>query len=321
MQMLLFPILTSRHPQLLFADPRLIKMAPSEPISDLIPVESNALVGDCSNSGDDEGCKLLDSFAIVVQVSLATTALLVLVYKRWRERPQRPVPIWALDVSKQFLGAGVIHFLNLAVSYLVGRPINGPKTNLCVWYFLNVLVDTTIGVGILWFWLHSLQWFLARYLNVRYIKSGEYGPPPLRRRLLPWARQTGVFILSEALMKLCVLGLFCLCPFLFDVGNWALRWTRGNYRYQVVFVMFIFPCIMNAVQFWIVDTIVKVNPTLLRNDYSNTSKYTNPDENDDHDHNNTSPGDVESGASPVTRRDSATHHEGDERTPLLHNTS
>ncbi|KAG2216268.1 hypothetical protein INT45_002913 [Circinella minor] len=319
MQMLLLPILTSRQPQLFFADPRLIKMAPSEPISDPDSILNNIDTIGCSsssssiNSGDDEGCKLLDSFAIIVQISLATTALLVLVYKRWRERPQRPVPIWALDVSKQFIGAGVIHFLNLAVSYLVGRPMNGPKTNLCIWYFLNVLVDTTLGVGILWFWFHSLQYLLSHYLNVQYIRSGEYGPPPLRRRILPWLRQTIVFIVAEVLMKLCVLGLFRLCPFLFDVGNWALRWTRGNYRYQVVFVMFIFPCIMNAVQFWIVDTIVKVNPALLNNNNNNNNNNSN---NFKYIHSNQLSGDEETGTSPGINR--VIHREENERTPLLH---
>lgn len=43
---------------------------------------------------DDEGCKLLDSFAILVQLTLATTALLTLFYKRSRERPQRPYIVW-----------------------------------------------------------------------------------------------------------------------------------------------------------------------------------------------------------------------------------
>lgn len=43
---------------------------------------------------DDEGCKLLDSFAILVQITLATTAILTLFYKRSRERPQRPVIVW-----------------------------------------------------------------------------------------------------------------------------------------------------------------------------------------------------------------------------------
>lgn len=43
---------------------------------------------------DDEGCKLLDSFAILVQITLASSALVTLFYKRSRERPQRPVSVW-----------------------------------------------------------------------------------------------------------------------------------------------------------------------------------------------------------------------------------
>ncbi|KAI7891604.1 vacuolar membrane protein-domain-containing protein [Mucor mucedo] len=214
---------------------------------------------------DDEGCKLLDSFAILVQLTLASTALLTLFYKRSRERPQRPVIVWALDVGKQFSGAGVIHFLNLFISYLAGRPRNGgPKTNLCVWYFLNVAVDTTVGVAILYMWLRIIQYILEK-LNVKNIKTGQYGPPPLKNMVIPWIKQTFIFILAESLMKLCVFGMFRYFPFLFAWGEWVLRWTKGNYRYQVIFVMLIFPLVMNIIQFWIVDTIVKVTPTSISN--------------------------------------------------------
>ncbi|CAO3679614.1 unnamed protein product [Rhizopus microsporus] len=209
---------------------------------------------------DDEGCKLLDSFAILVQITLASTALITLFYKRSREKPQRPMIVWALDVAKQFVGAAVIHFLNLAVSYIAGRPKGGgPRTNLCVWYFLNVAVDTTIGVVILWFWLKSIQRIFTM-LHIKDIKTGQYGAPPLRHMLLPWFKQTFIFVLAESLMKLCVYWMFRYFPFLFSFGEWVLRWTKGNYRYQVIFVMLIFPLIMNIIQFWIVDTIVKVAP-------------------------------------------------------------
>ncbi|KAH8552457.1 vacuolar membrane protein-domain-containing protein [Umbelopsis sp. PMI_123] len=201
----------------------------------------------------DAGCKLLDGFAIVIQVLLASTALGTLVVKRARERPQRPVNIWLLDVGKQFSGAIVIHSLNLLVSYSRGRPHHGGSSNLCVWYFLNVGVDTTLGVGILWVILRSLQWSLQR-IGVTGIRTGDYGTPP---SILSWIKQTIIFIISLSGMKLCVYGLFRLCPWLFDFGKWVLGWTRDNYRTQVVFVMLIFPLCMNAFQIWVIDTIVK----------------------------------------------------------------
>jgi hypothetical protein len=143
----------------------------------------------------------------------------------------------ALDVSKQFAGAGVIHFLNLFISYVAGRPRNGgPKTNLCVWYFLNVAVDTTVGVAILWLWLKLIQRVLEK-LSVKQVRTGSYGDPPLRNMIVPWLKQTFIFILAESLMKLCVFFMFRHLPFLFRWGEWVLRWTKGNYRYQVIFVM------------------------------------------------------------------------------------
>jgi len=201
----------------------------------------------------DAGCKLLDGFAIVIQFLLASTALLTLVIKRARERPQRPLNIWALDVSKQFLGGVVIHSLNLLVSYSRGRPRHGENSNLCVWYFLNVGIDTTLGVGILWIILRTLQSSLQK-MGVKGIRTGDYGTPPSMRS---WIKQTIIFILSLIGMKLCVYDIFRLCPWLFDFGKWVLRWTRDNYKAQVVFVMLIFPLCMNAFQIWVIDTIVK----------------------------------------------------------------
>ena len=72
---------------------------------------------------------------------------------------------------------------------------------------------------------------------------------------------------------------------------------------------------MNAVQFWIVDTIVKVNPALLNNNnnnYSSTFKYTNSN----HEGISSLPRDEETGTSPAISR--VIRHEENERTPLLH---
>lgn len=46
------------------------------------------------NDEDEAGCKLLDSFAIFVQLLLAGLAFSTLILKRQREKPQRPLFIW-----------------------------------------------------------------------------------------------------------------------------------------------------------------------------------------------------------------------------------
>ena len=231
----------------------------------------------CSGGGT---CELLDGFAIIVQLTLMLTALAALGIKRWRERPRRPVEIWyifslgcryhnqqqnslpppvpfflyrkiiminyyliirALDVSKQFVGAGTIHFLNLGISYLAGRPGNGrPSTNLCVWYFLSLMTDTTIGIVILWFWLRILEWSLGTFWGIRHLQGG-YGDTSsytFKSMLKRWWKQTLVFVLAEFLMKICIYGLFQLVPSIFDLGDWVLRLIGTDSRNQVVFVMF-----------------------------------------------------------------------------------
>lgn len=58
-------------------------------------------------------------------------------------------------------------------------------------------------------------------------------------------------------MKVCVLFIFLLAPWISRVGDWALRWTEGNEVVQVIFVMLVFPVIMNAAQYYIIDSFIK----------------------------------------------------------------
>jgi len=60
-------------------------------------------------------------------------------------------------------------------------------------------------------------------------------------------------------MKTCVFFIFQLCPWIIVVGNWALKWTEGNTAIQIAFVMLIFPLIMNAMQYYIIDSFIKNN--------------------------------------------------------------
>lgn len=58
-------------------------------------------------------------------------------------------------------------------------------------------------------------------------------------------------------MKLCVWVLFQLLPWLAWIGDWALKWTEGNEALQITFSMLVFPLIMNALQYWIIDSFIK----------------------------------------------------------------
>lgn len=251
-----------------------------------VALDANNTMGALSGAQDDHEnngeCKLLGPFSVVVQAALGTLALLSLVYKRWRERPQRPIKIWAFDVSKQVFGSVLLHLANLFMSMFsageiqasiakvaassVGAEIADYQPNPCSFYLLNLGIDTTIGIAILVIILRVLT------IGVSYtpiarppesIQSGNYGDPP---KATWWLKQSIIYFLGLLGMKTCVFFIFELCPWIVKVGDWALRWTEGNESVQIAFVMFIFPLIMNAVQYYIIDIFIKKKPTMEPDD-------------------------------------------------------
>ena len=86
------------------------------------------------------------------------------------------------------------------------------------------------------------------------IQSGNYGSPP---NAWWWLKQSLIYFCGLMGMKICVLIIFMMMPWISLVGDWALRWTEGNERVQIVFVMMLFPLIMNALQYYIIDSFIK----------------------------------------------------------------
>lgn len=239
---------------------------PSTPTSAASNLKSNE-----ENNGE---CKLLGSFAIFVQGALGALALLTLVYKRWRERPQRPLKVWAFDASKQVVGSVLLHLANVVMAMFsagqiadslakTAASVAGVDTedkyqpNPCSWYLLNLAIDTTLGIPILILILKILT-VGASYTPLarpkESIESGNYSTPP---KTTWWMKQCLIYFLGLMGMKSCVFVIFQLCPWLGRVGDWALRWTEGNEAVQIAFVMFIFPLIMNGMQYYIIDIFIK----------------------------------------------------------------
>ncbi|KAK3372445.1 vacuolar membrane protein-domain-containing protein [Podospora didyma] len=226
-------------------------------------------------------CRLLGSFAIFVQLVLGGLALLSLVYKRWRERPQRPLKIWFFDVSKQVFGSVLVHMANVFMSLLTSGRFSIKLTptvvgqvarrtvmvlvsrgdeyvpNPCSFYLLNLAIDTTLGIPIIII-IVRVTTLLMAYTPLgkplESIQSGNYGNPP---SAWWWLKQSFIYFCGLMGMKFCVLVLFMVFPWISRVGDWALRWTEGNEKLQIVFVMMLFPLIMNAMQYYIIDSYIK----------------------------------------------------------------
>ncbi|KAI0443624.1 vacuolar membrane protein-domain-containing protein [Xylaria telfairii] len=237
-------------------------------------------VGGVLDGGEGE-CRLLGPFALLVQLALGGLALLSLVYKRWRERPQRPLKIWFFDVSKQVFGSVLVHIANIFMSMLTSGRFSfklepaGVETvvrllrrgdvpyvpNPCSFYLLNLAIDTTIGIPILIVLLRVITGLVA-YTPLgkprESIQSGNYSNPP---NAWWWLKQSVIYFCGLFGMKICVLLIFLILPWISHVGDWALGWTEGNERLQIFFVMMLFPLIMNAIQYYIIDSFIKMKET------------------------------------------------------------
>lgn len=133
------------------------QMIPSAVIPTALSTVLTAAVSAASNSthdskdqpGAEHGeCRLLGPASIFIQGALGVLALLSLVYKRWKERPQRPLKIWGFDVSKQVVGSVLLHIANLFMSMVssgqVGVKAGDYQPNPCSFYLLNLAIDVSL---------------------------------------------------------------------------------------------------------------------------------------------------------------------------------
>lgn len=115
-------------------------------------------------------CRLLGPFALLIQGALGALAMLSLVWKRYRERPRRPVKVWAFDASKQVVGSMMLHLANLFMAMLSSGDLSvaaeetlehhKPKfaqdkdmPNPCSFYLLNLAIDVSLYLGRYWYFL------------------------------------------------------------------------------------------------------------------------------------------------------------------------
>ena len=125
---------------------------------------------------------------------------------------------------------------------------------------LIMYIQTTFGIPVLVLLLRLLHYAFSLTPLAKpqgSLKSGYYGDPP---RWSWYLKQSFIYFLGLLGMKFFVYVLFAMLPWLPWVGDWALKWTEGNTALQIVFSMFIFPLIMNAMQYYIVDSFIKEQP-------------------------------------------------------------
>lgn len=219
-----------------------------------------------------EECRLLQGvYALVAQALLVGIVMLSLAFKRYRERPQRPLLVWAMDVSKQVVSSGAAHVGGLAFSILAHWQTRSQGTSECSWYFVIYTMDTTLGVSLTLMMheacLRAARSKLARglpsdgHLHVEnaslwddLISCGQYGQPPsIRRWLVQLVEFTSCVVTARILCGVVVLW----------IKDWLAHLTASiddafrSHNAELLFVvMILWPLSMNIIQAWIQDHIL-----------------------------------------------------------------
>lgn len=197
-----------------------------------------------SPHGCDNGA-LTDKFGVLIQGLLGIVAFSTLMLKRFREPAgiRRPWRIWFYDTSKQAIGSLFIHFANVFLSTFT-------KNDPCSLYLMNFLLDATLGMLVIWL---ALKLFskLVEYKQWTLLILGEYGDPP---QAAAWLGQCGIYLLIMVLEK-GVVSLVLLIPGWSELQEVLLDYIP-NPQLELVLVMLIVPFIVNAIMFWVVDSLM-----------------------------------------------------------------
>lgn len=181
---------------------------------------------------------------------MGALSFLSLFVKRYKEYPRRPMGIFLMDASKQASGALTIHILNMVFASLFAHYF---RDDPCHFYWLNIVIDTTIGVGITYLILKLVKHFKPEVKDF-----GDYGNPPSWNL---WIHQMMLWQGVVATMKITVaLLMFTAEPLLSYLTSIALRPFEGHPRSELVFVMIITPTIMSTFQYWVTDSFIKFKP-------------------------------------------------------------
>mmetsp|Transcript_33272 Transcript_33272/g.48920 ORF Transcript_33272/g.48920 Transcript_33272/m.48920 type:complete len:300 (+) Transcript_33272:409-1308(+) len=214
------------------------------------------------NDDDYKVCKVYDGddrFTVAVQIFLGVVALGSLWIKRLREKPQRDFETWFLDVSKQGVGATYAHVLNMAIAAVIANNVrgDGQLEDECAWYAINYLYDTSVGLLVSIAFLRLLDILANKYDWTSLKDSGVYVGPTAYTH---WAYQITAWLVILTLTKVVIFFMMWIS------SDWLAFWGavlfgpfESNTRVELVFVMILFPGILNIIYFWIVDSYLQAD--------------------------------------------------------------
>eukprot|EP00927_Polykrikos_kofoidii_P049124 TRINITY_DN4324_c0_g1_i1.p1 TRINITY_DN4324_c0_g1~~TRINITY_DN4324_c0_g1_i1.p1 ORF type:complete len:256 (+),score=49.23 TRINITY_DN4324_c0_g1_i1:164-931(+) len=203
-------------------------------------------------------CKVLaGTFAKVVQVGLGLFSCGVLLMKYLRERDQggRSLTVFCLDSSKQVFAVGLLHILNTLSAVVLGAFLPNLAADECMWYWTEIMIDTTLGVLVEYLLMMFLPALLfgeenaAELMAAKYFIGGKF-------RFCSYIKQLFFWLFIVTIMKIVmVLLMVLLSGVLLEGARMCLHPFFNNVKLELLVAMIFTPAVMNSVQFWLVDNI------------------------------------------------------------------
>lgn len=204
-------------------------------------------------------CELLGrsgSFSWWLQIVLISVCMVSLVGKRFTDTVRRPWKVWFFDSSKQGVQAGMVHFLNIGLSVAFGEWLQ-TDSDPCNWYCINLTLDCTIGVAIVFLLLRLMQftYHLKCVGRPELARCGDYGDPPqckiFARQLFDYQ---AIVLIEKLILGTLVINFH---DHMSVVADFLLGWLDPYPRAKLVVVMVITPLALNIFAFWTADNFLQ----------------------------------------------------------------
>jgi len=125
----------------------------------------------------------------------------------------------------------------------------------CAWYGISYLIDTTLGLVLAIIFLRALDYVANErdWIHLKHsgVYSGDHG-------VLTWIAQCIAWLVILTLVKIIIYLFMWLAsePLAF-FGGLLFAPLQFNIRFELVFVMILFPGLLNVIYFWIADHYLK----------------------------------------------------------------
>jgi len=184
-----------------------------------------------------------------------------------------------LDTSKQFVSACVTHLLNLLLAIALSKK-DADNNDQCIWYFVTLLFDTTIGLFTSIFILFIIE-NIVNLGGCENFKSGNYFKEEIntdphtntikkkviRIDCVAWWIQLTLWILAVVLSKWILYYLqAALVKPLDELSGLLFDGLDQLPILKLMIVLFIFPVVCDGFQFWIIDNFLKKNTFDLKDE-------------------------------------------------------